>query len=202
MVDGKHRGWLCALTAILFTLLVAACSSTGGDSKQQAEQNSAAAASVGTSKSNRILKPGDSFAWLNPAEQFYDAPRFKGESVEALLKDTIVEVLTAKGFRFTPSSNQSEFLVGYTVVLGDTLNDAEIDAMYKVEPELKSVHAPSKSYEHGTLVIKVFDPGVWRSIWSGSYEGYASLELPDEVRKRRLRALVEEILAPFPEAVK
>ena len=202
MVEGKNRAWFNASTTFFFVLLVVACGSVGGDKKQRAEQESVDAPGVGTSESSRALKPGASFAWLNRAEQFYDAPRFKGDSVETVLKDTIVDVLTAKGFRFTPSSNQSDFLVGYTVILGEPVSDAEIDAMYEVEPELKSVRSNSKSYEHGTLVIKVFNPGVWRSIWSGSYEGYASLELPDEVRKRRLRVLVEEVLATFPEAAR
>ncbi len=199
MVDGRYCVWLNAFAVVFFVLVVSACSSVGGSKNQTATQKSDDAASAGITEPNRAPRPGASFAWLTRAKQFYDAPRFEGSSTETMLEDAIVDVLTAKGFKYTPSPSQSEFLVGYTVVLGDTLSDAEINAMYEVDPELKSVKSDSKSYEHGTLVIKVFDSEAQRSIWSGSLKGYASLELPDEMRKRRLRAIVEEVLASFPD---
>ena len=107
-------------------------------------------------------------------------------------------VLTQKGFHYVRSAEQSELLVGYTLVLGSTLNAAELEELHRLEPELKSVEVDPKHYERGTLLIKVIDADTQRAVWRGRREGFAHLEMPEELRKQRLRAVIEDVLAAFP----
>ena len=150
-----------------------------------------------SSNSDQVVRAGASFSWLEGGRIFYDAPRFKGQPIAFFVNEAILEVLTEKGFHFVPSSEQSEFLVGYTVLLGNPLTDEQAEAISKRDPSLAK--ADPGSLEEGQFVIKVVEPKMRRSIWTRvSNKFAAALEFPQVERNKRIHAIVRELLAPFP----
>ena len=75
--------------------------------------------------SEQVVRSGANFSWLEGGRIFYDAPRFKGQPIKFFLEEAILEVLTKKGFHFVSSAKESEFLIGYTVLLGNPLTDEQ-----------------------------------------------------------------------------
>ncbi len=147
--------------------------------------------------SGQVVNSGATFSWLEGGKIFYDAPRFKGQPIAFFVDEAILEVLTEKGFHFESSSAQSEFLVGYTVLLGNPLTDEQAEAISKRDPSL--AEADPTSLEEGQMVIKVVEPKKRRAIWTRVTDKFAAaLEFPQSERRDRIHEIVKELLAPFP----
>jgi len=143
-------------------------------------------------------EPGDFYAWLPEATRAYHDQRIPEGSVEGVMRDAIRTELGARGYRYTTSQANSDFLVGYTVALESALDDAAIVAKYGLQPGLVGAGVDHARYEKGTLIIYLVEPGRMQVVWRAALQGLVVLDLPPEMREPRVRAAVNRVLARLP----
>ena len=188
--------------AVLLPMLLSALAACSSLQERPEDASSAQDEAMAQSDTTpRALKRGESFAWRPAGRFFYDAPRFTGGEVKPMLEDIIVNTLTSRGLQYaeTPDVAQNADLwVGYIVVLGGTLSDADMQSLHEKEPELKTTGSDPNRYEKGTLVIKLLDAKTQNLIWRGSVEGFTNLDMFNDVRLNRLRDVVQGMFTTFP----
>lgn len=143
------------------------------------------------------VAPNSSFAWLpNTSLVKNDAP-FDAQTIQGMIKDAIKASLSAKGYQFIPSGQQSDFLVAFTVALESGASDKTLTIKYGITPGLR-IQSDTTGMEKGTIIIDIVQFGSKRSLWRGALQGLAHLELDDAIRRKRINAVVGDLLSKFP----
>ena len=160
-------------------------------------------ANIGRTSSVIVAEPGlvvaqhSSFAWLpNTSLVKNDAP-FDVQTIQGMIKDAIKVSLSAKGYQFIPSDQQSDFLVTFTVALESGASDQTLTKKYGLTPGLRT-QGDTTGMEKGTIIIDIVQIGSKRSLWRGALQGLAQLELDDTTRRKRINAVVDDLLSKFP----
>ena len=136
---------------------------------------------------------GAKISWLAGGQYFYDAPRFRHIDIRKTVNDAIEEVLTAKGFQFEADPAAGDYLVGYTLVLEDLLDDAAREVVFLRDPSLGALGLEDRNFENGVVAAKILEARTRRVLWSRSVRGFAVLDLPEDVRKRRVLEAAEAV---------
>jgi len=199
MNNRKRISGLYALAVPFFVFLVTACSTTSDPVNKPAAQSLSAAQTDTGLQVNKTLRPGATFSW--GPKYFLDAPRFKDTDAQQLVEETILEVLTGKGFQYAPQSNQTDLQVEYVILSGDTLSATGIEELLMREPELKTQGLKPENFENGTMIITVRDKKSQRMVWQGKKQDVVNLEMPENTRKQRLRSILEDVFATFPQNI-
>lgn len=143
-------------------------------------------------------QPGNFYSWLPEATRVYGDQRVPEDSVEGVMRDAIRNELGARGYHYTASQADSDFMVGYTVALESALDDAAIVAKYGLQPGLVGSGVDNTRYEKGTLIVYLVEPGRMQVVWRAALQGLVVLDLPQEMREPRIRAAVNRVLARLP----
>ena len=129
---------------------------------------------------------------------FFDAPRFKDNDVQELIDRAIIEKLISFGIQITEGSNK-KYVLNYTLVLEDYATQLEIEDLYEQEPELKDSSNEASNFEHGKFIISIRDYDTRAAVWKNNVEGIAGLDMADDVRQKRVKAIVDEVFSTFPD---
>ena len=141
---------------------------------------------------------GSTLSWGR--KYFFDAPSFRNSNVQELLDEAISRKLKSYDIQLAEGNTNSKYVLAYTVLLGDTASQADIKDLYAQEPELKEISEESSNYEQGKLLISIRDRETHKPIWKNSVEGFANLDMANELREQRVRAIVDQAFATFPVA--
>ncbi len=153
---------------------------------------------VHTSDPDFKPQPGDFYSWLPEATHVYRDQRIPEGSVEGVMRDAIRTELGARGYRYTASRADSDFLVGYTLALESALDDAAIAARYGLQPGLVGTGVDNSRYEKGTLIVYLVNPARMHVVWRAALQGLVVLDLPPDMREPRIRAAINRVLARLP----
>ena len=129
---------------------------------------------------------------------FFDAPRFKDKNVSDLIDNAIYEKLMTHGIQLTKGDTNSKYVLNYTILLGDTASEREIEDLYKEEPELKELTEDTSNFEQGKFLITIRDRKTNKLTWRNSVEGLANLNMSKEIRLKRVLTIVDEAFSTFP----
>ena len=133
---------------------------------------------------------------------FFDAPRFKEHNVQDLLDSAILETLNSYGIQVSEEISGIQYVLNYTVILEGNASQTEIEELYIQEPELKSSSNDTLNFEQGKFLISIRDRDTRKAIWKNSIEGLANLDMPEEIRQKRVIAIVEQAFSTFPNEYK
>lgn len=179
-------------------VILSGCSQT--DVKQDlANQVRAVPYSIATSGDPDVdLHRASTYTWMPGMHEIHGTPSLRGVSVRNLLEAAINNAMTAKGYRFIPDAATNGLLVGYQVMLGDSTGDDRAEQRLGVNPGLTMTSPDATRYAQGTLVITVVDNQTGRTAWRSALQGFADLDIPANVRRQRINAIVTRMLAAFP----
>lgn len=187
------------LVAGLAALMLSACA---GDAAKQAgvparlQPTPFSVVSTGDSSVN--ISTASSWAWL-PGKQLVSAdPRMQDSNVNSLLEAAIATVMQEKGYAKSGLQGGGDLLVGYLVTLNDPDTQKQIGEDYGVQPSLNMSSPDTTRYEKGTLVIDVVDRATGRTAWRSALQGFASFELNESERAKRINSMVARMLSGLP----
>ncbi len=130
---------------------------------------------------------------------FFDAPRFRDSTVQKQLDEAISQKLKTYGINLSEGNANSKYVLNYTILLGDTASQSDIEELYAEEPELKENEEQATDVEQGKLLISIRDRKTYKPIWKNTVEDLAILEMTDdEIRQQRVKTLVDQAFATFP----
>ncbi len=147
------------------------------------------------------LTSGSTFSWMPSGTFFYDSARFKNPAIRDRLRGKIIQEFQARGYEFVETGEDVSFQVGYTLILENSLDDTELQKLYQQMPYLESLQLDPDKYEQGILIIKAVDPQTRRHFWRNTIQDFVNLEMPADVRDKRLHEIIHIVLASFPESV-
>jgi len=133
---------------------------------------------------------------------FFDAPRFKDDNIQELLDAAIEEKFKTYGIKITEGNSSSKYVLNYTLVLEESVSQEEIEELYIQEPELKDSSDGEINIEQGEFLISIRDRDTRAAIWKNNVEGLASLEMPDEIRQKRVKTIIDQAFMTFPNQYK
>ncbi len=133
---------------------------------------------------------------------FFDAPRFKEHNVQELLDTAISEKLKTYGIKISEGNSSSKYVLNYTLVLEESATQLQIEDLYEHEPEFKDSEDEELNFEHGKFLISIRDRDTRAAIWRNDVEGLASLEMPDEIRQKRVKTIIDQAFMTFPNEYK
>ncbi len=133
---------------------------------------------------------------------FFDAPRFKDDNIQELLDVAIEEKLKTFGIKLTEGNSSSNYVLNYTLVLEESASQQEIEELYIQEPELKDSSDGEVNFEQGKFLISIRDRDSRMAIWRNNVEGIASLDMPDEIRQKRVKTIIDKAFLTFPNEYK
>jgi len=102
---------------------------------------------------NEIVKLGKTYTWMPSGTFFYDAARFNQFDIKAKLEGAIKKELSIKGCFYVEPDQNTDFYMGYIVILEQTLNDSDISKVIEKYPELEFSNINEKKFEQGILII-------------------------------------------------
>jgi hypothetical protein len=137
------------------------------------------------------------YAWRTDPPLPSGDPRFDNSLVDTRVREAIDRVLAEKGY--TKASAAPDFLVGYHAVVRMKTDVAAIDRRYGYSGlGFGGTYLDVRTYDEGTLLIDIIDPGAKKLLWRGSATGVVLEKASAEKRHRRINEAVSEILEKFP----
>ncbi len=129
---------------------------------------------------------------------FFDAPRFRDSTVQKQLDDAISQKLKTYGINLSEGNANSKYVLNYTILLGDTASQSDIEDLHAEEPELKKNEEQATDVEQGKLLISIRDRETYKPIWKNIVEDLAILEMTDdEIRQQRVKKIVDQAFETF-----
>ncbi|MEE8468083.1 MAG: hypothetical protein V3T22_06485 [Planctomycetota bacterium] len=175
-------------------LLVACVTETTDDLIPSRPLSRSAVVSVGGT--TPVPTPAD-YSWVRSSSVLIDDPRLDPVRLRALVRGALQECLATHGL--TPGSRGTAMLeVGYVVALERELDESTVSSMFGLDAGLSATAEEAARYGKGTLIVNISSTGARTPLWRGSVQAFADLDLPDEVRRQRVRRAVELLLARVP----
>jgi len=184
---------LHALPAVL--LLLAGCTTKTANDLEPAHPLSRTAI-VSSGGTTPVPTPA-TFSWVRASKAVIDDPRMDAAEVRSLVRRALQEGLASHGL--APGSRGTAMLqVGYVVALEKELDESSVSSMFGLDPGLSATDEEAAKYDRGTLIVSIAHTGARVPLWKGSIQVFADLDLPDDVRKQRVRRAVELLLSRVP----
>ncbi|MBT8113706.1 MAG: hypothetical protein KJO47_08515 [Gammaproteobacteria bacterium] len=133
---------------------------------------------------------------------FFDAPRFKDDNIREQLDAAIEEKFKTYGIKLTEGNSSSKYVLNYTLVLEESASQQEIEELYIQEPELTDSSDGEINIEQGEFLISIRNRDTRMAIWRNNIEGLAILEVPDEIRQKRVKTIIDQAFMTFPKEYK
>lgn len=122
----------------------------------------------------------------------------KLSDVEDRLHRSLLDALPAEGFTYT---NQSpDYLVGFAILVGDSMDEAELNQTYGkllAFPTRAAGTAPL-NYGAGALILDIVEREHGRLLWRGAIMANIDLKLPDDQKQARCDGAIRELLRHYP----
>lgn len=117
------------------------------------------------------------WVWDDPAIELPEGERFASLGLRRVLEDAISAELAARGYR--EGTTKAHYRVSAHLAVGT-----------RVRPE--------ESLAIGSLTLLLRKPGSSRPVWAGYARAEIDASAAPAERRQRLRAIIAEMLAPFP----
>ena len=138
------------------------------------------------------------YGWRPRTEFPTGDPRFYNPLIDSRVRAAADRVLMAKGYTKSVAPNP-DFLVGYHAVVRSRTDVATIDRWYGYRTGgFAQPHLDVRSYEEGTLLIDVIEPGTMKLLWRGAATGVVREMANAEERGQRADEAGAAILEKFP----
>jgi len=128
--------------------------------------------------------------------------------VNGMIQDAVRARFEDAGLVFQSAEAETDLVVAYLLILQNNIGTTAIEDYFGYGREVESIisaahdewvvkgNAPDR-FEAGTLVVDVLEAGTGKLIYRGYARRDIRRDLPDQVRRERIEAAVEEILQPF-----
>ena len=184
---------------LIFALVVmsnlASCQSTPVESPQPPQR--VAMVSV-TDSSYTMSASKNLVSWKAGGSYIAPSERISADIMKPLIESAISNALQAKGYQFVSDPDKAQLLVSYVAGLETELSDADITQRFGVMPGFQAKNPDKAQYEKGSIIVDIVDVGAGKSVWRGAIQGFASVELSDDERRKRLEKIMSELIAQFP----
>jgi len=144
------------------------------------------------------------YAWLEPPEVEGANPFADNSLLRKRLRHAIEFGVAARGYRMVDAAEEADFLVTYSVVLNERIEDhGSVSAgfgygYYRRYGFGPSYSSPSiRNYQESTLIIDIVDPVSMELLWRGWGSGVVGTRDRDRSGER-VQDGVRQILAKFP----
>ena len=179
----------------LATLLLVGCVTEKADELTPSHPLSRSAV-VSVGGTTPVPSPA-SYSWVRSSAVLIDDPRLDAVRLRALVRGALQEGLAAYGL--APGSRGTAMLqAGYVVALEKELDDSTVSSMFGLDAGLTATPEEAAKYDKGTLIVNIAHTGARTPLWQGSVQAFADLDLPEEVRRQRVRRAVELLLSRIP----
>lgn len=146
----------------------------------------------------RALPVAGTFGWGICMLRVDPAHKVLLSEVEERIHRSLSGALPAEGFTYT---NQSpDYLVGFAVLAGASLSEAELNKSYGglLSFPARAETASSFNYSEGVLILDIVDRAHGRLLWRGAIKADIELDLPDARKQARCDGAVRELLRHYP----
>lgn len=144
------------------------------------------------------MAPGKSFSWSPSGHYFYDAPRFNDENIKELLESLMIAELENKGFVYQETDEGADFYLSYVAVLEEKLPASEVEKLLASDPELNQIGVNKMKFEYGSLIVTAVQASDSKRFWKNAWHDVAYLESPKDLRAKRVKELITDLLSTFP----
>jgi len=146
----------------------------------------------------RALPVTGTFGWGLSLLRVDPAQKVTLSEVEERLHRSLIDALSAEGFTYT---NQApDYLVGFALLSGASLNEAELNASYGALlsfPTRSETTAPL-FYSTGALLLDIIERDTGHLLWRGAIKADIDLNLPDDKKQMRCDGAIRELLRHYP----
>lgn len=146
----------------------------------------------------RALPVSGTFGWGISMLRVDPSQAVRLSAVEARIHGALLSQLPAEGFTYT--NRAPDYLVGFAVLSGASLNEKELNEAYGnllTFPD-RTDGAASLNYEAGVLILDIVGRESGRLLWRGAIKADIELDLPDDRKQARCDAAVCELLRHYP----
>ncbi len=188
----NHRQLLFILLSLL---LLGGCSSSQNQSLYSGYPDEVARFSVvSTSMPGFVLPGNSSFGWHAELANRPSSESQRLREARTLIEEGLEITLRKNGHRVSPwPGARADYWVAYRVVLDSQVSSNSMVMEFGMAPGF--VSDQSRVYDKGTLIIDLVDVRANRTVWRGSVEGLVTPDMPQDLRKLRLQAAIDQMLS-------
>jgi hypothetical protein len=146
----------------------------------------------------RALPVAGTFGWGISLLRVDPAHKVLLSEVEERIHRSLLDALPREGLTFT--NRAPDYLVGFAVLAGASLNEAELNNSYG---DLLSFPArmdttPALNYNAGVLILDIVERAQGHLLWRGAIKADIELGLPDARKQARCDGAIRELLRHYP----
>ena len=116
---------------------------------------------------------------------------FDADKIDAAVRRALIVGFDKRGWE-PGNQGQSDLRVGYAVVHGDVVGDAQLARIFGIAPGWQP-HGDFV-YHKGTLLVFLSDGRTGGGLWLGAIQGQVHADLSDKLRAKRIAEAVELLL--------
>ena len=156
------------------------------------EPEDAAPAAVAVARSPNLQLPANAtYELVAGVIELPADPKLDAERIDGMVRAALMVGLDRRGYRLG-DRGATQLRVGYAVVHGDVVDDAQLARIFGVSPGWRP--QGTGSYQKGTIVLLVTDGTGTRALWQGAIQGQVHREANDKARRERIERAVDGLL--------
>lgn len=194
--NGYYDHKIPGLILYVFLLVnVAGCQTTveePGNQLQRVAMVSILDSSYAMSASKNVVSWKPNGSYLVPSD------RIKTDTLKPIIDSAISKALQNRGYQFVSDSGNAQLLVSYIAALETELSDDDITRRFGVMPGFRVKNPDEEKYAKGTIIVDIMDVNLGKSVWRGAIQGFASIELSQEERHKRIDKIMSDLIGQFP----
>lgn len=150
----------------------------------------------------RALPVTGTFGWGPSMLRVDPAHQVRLSEVEERLHQSLLHALPGEGFTYT--NRAPDYLVGFAVLAGASLDEAELNNAYGglLAFPGRGATMPSVTYSAGVLILDIVERTNGHLLWRGAIKADVELDLPAAKKQARCDGAISELLRHYPSPVK
>ncbi|MCE9615053.1 MAG: DUF4136 domain-containing protein [Lentisphaerae bacterium] len=146
----------------------------------------------------RALPVTGTFGWGISLLRVDPALNVSLSEVEERLHQSLLSALPGEGFVFTNTS--PDYLVGFAVLAGASLDEAELNRSYGdlLAFPARTGAAPALNYSAGVLIVDIVESAHSHLLWRGAIKADIDMQLPTDRKQARCDGAIRELLRHYP----
>lgn len=146
----------------------------------------------------RALPETGTFGWGISLLHIDPALKLNLSEIEARLHRSLRDALPSEGFTYT--NEAPDYLVGFAVMAGASLDEAELNQFYGASLSFPArVDAtPPMNYQAGVLILDLVERINGHLLWRGAIKADINLDLPEAKKQARCDGAIRELLRHYP----
>jgi hypothetical protein len=119
------------------------------------------------------------WTWNEGLNRFPKNASMETLNIESIMRESITESLTERGYTLAPAGGKVDFLVHYRVGLGQVIKKDSVES-------------------YGSLSLTLVDTTTDQSVWEGFIKTEADIAISEAERRKRMQERMNEMLKDFP----